>query len=183
MNDIYINPTIYTTRPDESHLRLNKELRVYDLLEKLNIPFQRIDHDPTVSVESCQEVEKLLQIEISKNLFLTTANKSSFYLYFMPGSKRFQTKIVSSQIGSSRLSFADAGYMQEFLDITPGSVSILGLMNDKNHNVNLLIDRDIIKAEYIGCHPCINTSSLKIRTKDIIEKFLPFVGHDYTIID
>lgn len=181
--EIHINKKIYTTRPKDEQKRLKKELLVYDLLEKLEIPFERLDHSPTNTVESCMKVEEILEIEISKNLFLTTPSKDKFYLYFMPGNKRFKSGIVSRQAGTSRLSFADEAYMEEFLDITPGSVSVLGLMNDTENKVNLLIDSDILEMEYIGCHPCVNTSSLKIKTQDLLEKFLNYVNHDYTIIN
>ncbi|MBC2579146.1 prolyl-tRNA synthetase associated domain-containing protein [Clostridium sp. DJ247] len=175
MSQIYIDPTIYTTKPVGS--RLLKEMAVYDLLEKLHIPYSRIDHDVTASIEDCHDVEKLLGITICKNLFLCNSQKTDFYLLMMPGDKKFKTKELSAQIQSSRLSFAPAEYMEKYLDITPGSVSIMGLMNDTDRNVNLLIDEDVIKVEYLGCHPCINTSSLKIRTKDIMDKFLPHTGH------
>lgn len=175
MTHININPTIYTTRPKDS--RLPKEMAVYDLLEELQIPYNRIDHDVTASIEDCHTVETLLGITICKNLFLCNSQKTDFYLLMMPGDKKFKTKELSAQIQSSRLSFAPEEYMEEFLNITPGSVSIMGLMNDREHRVKLLIDEDVILEEYIGCHPCINTSSLKIKTKDIIEKFITYTGH------
>ncbi|WP_123054144.1 prolyl-tRNA synthetase associated domain-containing protein [Clostridium sp. JN-1] len=175
MAKIYINPTIYTAKPEDS--RLSKEMAVYDLLEKLNISYSRIDHDEAASIEDCHDIEKLLGTDICKNLFLCNSQKTKFYLLMMPGDKKFKTKELSSQIQSSRLSFGPAEYMEKYLDITPGSVSVMGLMNDTEHNVELLIDEDIIKEKYLGCHPCINTSSLKIITKDIIDKFLPYTGH------
>lgn len=175
MSKIYIDSTIYTTKPTGS--RLPKEMAVYNLLERFDIPYIRIDHDATASIEDCHDVEKLLGITICKNLFLCNSRKTDFYLLMMPGNKKFRTKELSSQIQSSRLSFAPAEYMEKYLDITPGSVSVMGLMNDTEHKVRLLIDEDVIKEEYLGCHPCINTSSLKVMTKDIIDKFLPYTGH------
>lgn len=175
MANIYIDPTIYTTKPVYS--RLLKEMAVYDLLEKLDIPYSLIDHDVTASIEDCYDVEKLLGVAICKNLFLCNSQKTDFYLLMMPGDKKFRTKELSAQIQSSRLSFAPAEYMEKYLDITPGSVSIMGLMNDTERNIKLLIDEDVIKEDYLGCHPCINTSSLKIKMKDIIDKFLPCTGH------
>lgn len=177
MSDIYIDKHLYTTRP-EAEGRLPKEMAVYDLLERLEIPFIRVDHEVTPSIEACHGVDALLGIDICKNLFLCTANKSRFYLLMMPGEKQFKTKDLSSQIGSSRLSFAPAEYMEEFLNITPGSVSIMGLMNDHDNRVQLVIDQDVTACEYIGCHPCVNTSSLKLKTSDVLEKFLPAVGHE-----
>ncbi|MCI8455034.1 MAG: prolyl-tRNA synthetase associated domain-containing protein [Lachnospiraceae bacterium] len=179
----YIDPTVYTARPEFSEGRLPKELRAYDLLDSLHIPYTRMDHAATATIDDCMEVETLLGIHICKNLFLCNAQKTAFYLLMMPGHKKFKTKNLSKQIGSARLSFADDAHMEEFLDITPGSVSILGLANDRKNQVQLLIDADVLKDEFIGCHPCINTSSLKIKTADILEKFLPAVHHSYTLVD
>lgn len=177
-----IDTTLYTSRPDANG-RLPKEMAVYDLLEKLDIPYVRVDHEATPSIESCQDIDKLLGIEICKNLFLCNRQKTNFYLLMMPGKKPFKTKDLSAQIGSARLSFADEAYMEEFMDLTPGSVTVLGLMNDREHRVRLLIDREVLESEYIGCHPCINTSSLRIRTKDLLEKFLPYIGCGYTTVE
>ena len=183
-NEIYIDQTLYTGRPDNFTLRLPKEQRVYTLLDSLGLSYTRIDHDPTETIESCHEVERLLDIRICKNLFLCNAQKTDFYMLMMPGHKKFKTAKLSKQIGSARLSFASSEFMEEFLDITPGSVSVLGLMNDKNNRVRLLIDQDVIDHHtFVGCHPCINTSSLKLYTKDILEKFLPAVHHEYTIVN
>ncbi|MDE7428950.1 MAG: prolyl-tRNA synthetase associated domain-containing protein, partial [Lachnospiraceae bacterium] len=117
------------------------------------------------------------------NLFLCNRQKTDFYLLMMPGLKKFKTKELSAQLGTARLSFAEAEYMEEFLNITPGSVSVMGLMNDKEHRVRLLIDQELLQDEFVGCHPCVNTASLKIRMKDILEKFLPHVAHDYTTVE
>lgn len=162
--------------------RLLKEMAVYELLEKLDIPYLRLDHQVTATVEDCHDVDSRLGIHICKNLFLCNTQKTDFYMLMMPGTKKFKTKELSGQIGSARLSFAQAEYMEAFLNITPGSVSVMGLMNDKDNRVRLLMDRDILADEFVGCHPCVNTSSLKIRTKDILEKFLPYVRHDYTAV-
>lgn len=163
--------------------RMAKEMAVYDLLEKLEIPFERIDHEVTASIEECHDVDKILGVHICKNLFLCNTQKTDFYLLMMPGEKKFKTKELSSQIDSARLSFAGSEFMEEFLDITLGSVSVMGLMNDHDGRVRLLIDQDVLQDEYVGCHPCINTSSLKIKTSDMLEKFLPYVKHDYTVVE
>lgn len=179
---IQIDRTIYTNRPDPES-RLEKENRTYDILENLGIPYLRLDHGEAKTIEDCQEVDQLLQITICKNLFLCNTQKTKFYLLMIPGNKKFNTKDLSGQINSARLSFAPAEYMEKFLDITPGSVSVMGLMNDKENQVQLLIDSDIIKEEFFGCHPCINTTSLRIKTVDLFEKFLPFVKHEPIFVD
>ncbi|MFR2765338.1 MAG: prolyl-tRNA synthetase associated domain-containing protein [Clostridium sp.] len=179
-----MDPVLYTGRPVDCTGRLEREIRTYDLLDELQIPYWRLDHDATATIDACHDVDVRLDIEICKNLFLCNAQKTDFYLLMMPGHKKFKTAKLSKQIGSARLSFASPEFMEEFLDITPGSVSVLGLMNDKNNRVRLLIDQDVIDHHtFVGCHPCINTSSLKLYTKDILEKFLPAVHHEYTIVN
>ena len=168
-------------RPSDTADRLEKEIRVYDLLDKLNVSYERVDHEAAMTMEACEEIDRTLgdDTSICKNLFLCNRQETSFYLLLMPGDKPFKTKDLSSQINSARLSFAKPEYMEKFLDITPGSVSVLGLMNDTGHRVQLLIDEDVLNSEFVGCHPCINTSSLRLRTKDLIEKILPAVEHDF----
>ena len=170
-------------RPADTSGRLDKEIRVYDLLDSLGIRYERIDHEPLETMEACEDVDRLIApAVVCKNLFLCNTQKTSFYLLMIEGDKHFKTKEISHQIGSARLSFATAEFMERFLDITPGSVSVMGLMNDKDNNVKLLIDSDLLRSEYIGCHPCINTSSLRLRTKDITDKFLKAVHHDYQTV-
>lgn len=179
----YLDETLYYGRPHNLTGRLPKEIRTYDLLDKLNIFYQRVDHSPLPTIEACREVDALLNIEICKNLFLRNAQKTDFYLLLLPGGKKFRTAALSKQICSARLSFAEPEFMEEFLDITPGSVSVLGLMNDKNRRVRLLIDKDVLTQEFFGCHPCINTSSLKFNTADLLDKFLPAIQCEYTLVD
>lgn len=182
MNGLIQDTTLYSTKPS-SEGRLLKEMAVYELLDELKIPYERLDHEATATIEACQDVDKLLGIEICKNLFLCNTQKTKFYLLMMPGQKKFSTKEVSKQIQSARLSFAPAEYMEEFLNITPGAVSVMGLMNDKDKRVQLLIDKDVLEAEYLGCHPCVNTASLKVKTADVMKRFLPFTGHDYIVVE
>lgn len=178
--DFYIDKTVYTGRPETESSRLPRELHTYDLLDRLGIPYTRVDHDAAGTIEICHGIEQLLGVPICKNLFLCNAQKTRFYLLLMPGDKKFKTKNLSRQINSARLSFAGDEYMEQFLGLTPGSVSILGLANDHQNQVQLLIDTDVLNDPFLGCHPCINTSSLKIKTADILEKFLPAVHHAYT---
>ncbi len=173
---------LFNSKPDDNG-RSDKEMRVYSLLEQLNISFERVDHKPADTMEKCLEIEKSLGVQICKNLFLCNRQKTQFYLLLMPGDKPFKTKELSAQINSARLSFGEAEYMEKYLDILPGSVSILGLMNDKNNNVKLLIDEDLLNDEFIGCHPCINTSTLKLNLKDILSIYLNYVNHDYSTVN
>ena len=169
---------LVTGRPADCSGRLAKEVRVYDLLDSLNVTYQRIDHEAAMTMEACAAIDEVLEATICKNLLLCNRQNTAFYLLMLPGDKVFKTSALSKQIGSSRLSSADHKYMEEYLDITPGSVSIMGLMNDHDHHVQLLIDEDVLKGEYIGCHPCINTSSLRFKTADLVEKIIPAMGHE-----
>ena len=173
---------LYKGRPQNIEGRLDREVRVYDLLDSLGIEYLRTDHSHADTMEACNEIDKVLDVLICKNLFLCNRQKTKFYLLMMPGDKPFKTKELSSQINSARLSFASAEAMEEYLDILPGSVSVMGLMNDKENAVNLLVDEDVLKGEYVGCHPCVNTSSLKIKTTDVFDKFLKAVGHTATVV-
>lgn len=169
-------------RPSTNEGRLPKEIRVYDLLDSLGIEYYRIDHAPAGCYDDCIEIEKALDNVLCKNLFLCNRQKTAFYVLMMPADKHFRTSELSKQIGSSRLSFAESEYMEKFLDVTPGSVSIMGLMNDKENKVQLLVDEDVLEPEYVGCHPCINTSSIRLKTKDMFEVYLPSVNHDYLVV-
>ena len=165
-------------RPVTNEGRLAKEIRCYDLLDSLGVEYQRIDHEAANTMEACAAVDAALGATICKNLLLCNRQATAFYLLMIPGDKTFKTSVLSKKIGSSRLSFASAEHMEEFLDITPGSVSVLGLMNDHDHRVELLIDEDVLGGEFIGCHPCINTSSLRFKTEDLLQKIIPAMGHE-----
>lgn len=179
----HIDHTLYQGRPSDLTGRLAKEIRTYDLLDSLGVSYTRVDHDALPTIEACLEVDRLLGSEICKNLFLRNAQKTDFYLLLIPGNKRFKTALLSKQIGSARLSFGEPEFMEEFMDLTPGSVTVMGLMNDKAGRVRLLIDKDILDGKSFGCHPCINTSSLMFSVRDLIDKILPAMGHPYTVVD
>lgn len=164
--------------------RLDKEKRCYEFLNKLGIDYWRCDHPDANAdtMEDCLVIDAILEATVCKNLFLCNRQQTQFYLLMMPGDKPFKTKEISSQIGSARLSFASAEHMEQYLDITPGSVSILGLMNDKDKVVKLLVDEDVMKEEFIGCHPCINTTSLKLRTADMFGCVVEALGHEMQVV-
>ena len=169
-------------RPAQTENRLEKEMKAYDFLDSLGIEYRRIDHDPAMTMEVCEGIERELGAAICKNLLLCNQQETEFYLLLMPGDKPFKTKFLSAQIGSARLSFAKAEYMEKFLDITPGSLSVLGLINDTEMRVQLLIDEEVCREEYFGCHPCINTSSLKIRTEDLEKVVIPAMKHEPVMV-
>lgn len=169
-------------RPASAEGRLAKELRVYDYLDSLGIEYERIDHEAAMTMEACREIDLALEATICKNLFLCNRQETDFYLLLMPGEKKFKTKELSKQIGSARLSFAKDEYLLKYLDLTPGSVSVLGLMNDREKKVRLIIDEDVTKGAYIGCHPCINTASLRLKTADLMQVILPDLGYEPMIV-
>ena len=169
-------------RPSSAEDRLQKEIRVYDYLDALGVAYERVDHAPAMTMEDCEQIDRVLCATTCKNLLLCNRQQTDFYLLMMAADKQFKTKDISAQIGTSRLSFATAEYMEQLLDITPGSLSVMGLMNDREHRVQLLIDGDVLKGEYIGFHPCINTTSLRVRTVDLTEKIIPSFERKPTIV-
>ena len=178
---MYISELYHNTRPDGE--LLPQEADAFGLLEKLEIEYDRVSGDPADNMEKCDEVSKILGVPVCKNLFLCNRQKTNFYLLCMPPHKPFKTKDLSAQIGSARLSFAPEEFLWEYLRCTPGSATILGLQFDINHQVRLLMDREIYNADFISCHPCICTSSLKLKTADVLNKLLPYSGHEVTIVD
>lgn len=175
-----LDKTVYNARPDACS---EKEKVCYDALEKLGITYERVSHESIGTIEGLFEVENLLGCKILKNLFLCNAQKTDFYLLIMPGDKPFKTKFLSPQLGCSRLSFAPGEFMEELLHCTPGSASVLGLLFDKEIKVRLVLDKDVLKSEFFGCHPCDNSSSLKIKTADVIERFIPSTHHTPSYVE
>jgi len=179
---IAVDPVLHTGAPQDVSRRSETEQAVYAKLDALGIAYGRVDHGPAMTIADCHAVDAVLGVAMCKNLFLCNAQKTNFYLLLMPGEKPFRTKDLSKQILSGRLSFADAEHMWEYLHIRPGAVSVMGLLFDTEKRVRLLIDSDLLKEEYLGCHPCENTSSLKIAMRDILQVLLPDTGHDYTMV-
>ena len=170
-------------RPLETSHRSSKELAVYDLLESLGLEFFHADHEAAATMEACVAIDEALGVTMCKNLFLTNRQQTNFYLLLMPGEKPFKTKDLSSQINSARLSFGSAELMEEKLGVLPGSATVFGLLNDAEGEVALLIDRELLSNEYIGCHPCVNTSSIKLKTADLLQSVLPALKRECTVVD
>lgn len=174
---------LYNGRPTDIEGREERELRTYDLLDGLGIEYVRVDHAPAMTMADCEAIDGELGTRMCKNLFLCNRQATDFYLLLIPGDKPFKTKELSAQIGTARLSFASGEKMLELLDINPGAVSVMGLMNDKEKRVDLLVDRELLSCEYLGCHPCVNTSSIRVKTSDIFDIFLKHVGHTPRIVE
>lgn len=175
---------LYHGSPDKMEGRQEREIRAYRLLDELGVDFVRTDHfdEPATTMEACEKIDAILNVRICKNLFLCNRQKTNFYLLIMPGDKPFKTKELSGQLGISRLSFGEPEYMEKYLDLLPGSVSVLGLMNDHDHKVRLLVDEDLMEEEQFGCHPCVNTSSIRFSTHDLFDRILPAMNVTYTTV-
>lgn len=171
---------VYSGRPQKEEDE--KKRRVYDALDALSIPYLRAEHNAAHTIEDCAEIENSLGAPVCKNLLLCNRQKTAFYLLIMPGDKPFKTKDVTAQIQSARLSFAGPEDMERLIGCRPGSASLLGLMFDKDHNVSLLIDDELLKDEYWCFHPCCNTATLKLEQKALLEKFLSMCGHAPRIV-
>ena len=176
-----ISALCHNTRPEGP--LLPQEEAAFSLLEELGIAYDRVSSEPADTMEKCAAVSEVLGVPICKNLFLCNRQKTQFYLLCMDPGKPFHTKDLSHQIGSARLSFAPEEFLWDLLHCTPGSASVLGLANDQDHRVRLLMEREGFEAEHLSCHPCICTSSLKLKTADVLEKLLPRTGHQVTVVD
>ena len=161
---------LYNGRPEDTSGRKEKEIKVYDILDSLHIPYIRADHEAVMGMEIC------------KNLFLCNRKKTSYYLLLMPGNKALKTKELSQQIPTTRLSFASGEDMETYLNVTPGSATVMGLIFDPENKVQLLVDEELLEQEEFGCHPCVNTSSIKMKTADVFDKFLKEIHHDYIMV-
>ena len=174
--------TIETGRPADCSGRPEKECAVYDLLERLDISFTRADHPAAFTMEECEAVSQALHTPICKNLFLCNRQKTAFYLLLLPASKPFRTKEITAQLGCARLSFAGEEQLASLLHLTPGSATIFGLQYDTENRVQLVVDRDLLDEAYFGCHPCTNTSTIRLKTSDVFDRLTHALHHDYTLV-
>ena len=171
---------LFQGRPRDG--RIPQEEAVYDKLDELGIPFCRVDHPHADTMEDCLRIESALGARICKNLFLCNRQQTRFYLLMMPGDKPSKTKYLSAQLSCARLSFADAGHMEEYLHTIPGSVSALELLFDTRGAVQLVIDRDLLADDFLSGHPGISTSTLRLTREDML-RYVQAVGHDPLYID
>ena len=178
---MYVNEKFFNTHPEST--KTQKEMDSYLFLEENGVEYIRAEHDEAATIELCESVEKIINAKICKNLLLTNRQQTVFYLLLIKGDMVFKTKYLSSQINSSRLSFATAEHMVELLDVTPGSLTVLALMKDKEKKVNLLIEENVFKEEYFACHPMVNTATVKFKTEDLKSKILPALDHEYKLVN
>lgn len=158
------------------------ERNTYRFLDAHGISYETFRHEAVFTMEDCAQMEKAIGAPICKNLFLCNRQQTQFYLLMLPRDKTFKTKLLSSELACARLSFADESHMTGMLGIHPGAVSPMGLINEKQENVSLVIDRELLSSEWFGCHPCVNTATLKLRMDDLLGKIVPATGHSYKIV-
>ena len=174
--------TVFHGIPADLEARPGNEAAVYRFLEAHGIPFIRIDHAPVRTMEDCEAIDRALGGQICKNLFLCNQQKTVFYLLMIREDKAFKTKDVSKQLGVSRLSFGPPEEMERLLHLSPGAVSPMGLLFDSARDVRLIMDSDLRDGEYLGCHPCVNTASIRFSMADFLNVYLPAVGHPPTLV-
>lgn len=157
--------------------------KVFALLDKLHIPYERVENDVVETMEECKEIDQALGTEIRKSIFLCNQKKTSFFLVVMPAEKQLDTGALEKKLGVSHLSFASGELMEKHLGTKPGSASIMGLINDEDEYVQLIMDKEVADEEWFGCNPGINTDHLKIKTQDLLKKFLPRIYHKAKIVE
>jgi Ala-tRNA(Pro) deacylase len=178
---MYINETTFNSHPETTSTQ--KEMDAYLFLEENGVEYVRAEHDEAATIELCENVEKIIDAKICKNLLLTNRQQTVFYLLLIKGDMVFKTKYLSAQINSARLSFANAEQMETLLDVTPGSLTVLALLKDKEKRVNLLIEENVLKEEFFACHPMVNTATVKFKTEDLINKILPALNREYKLVN
>ena len=178
---MYINEKTFNTHPETT--AAEKEMQSYLFLENNGVEYIRAEHDEAATIELCEGVEKIINAKICKNLLLCNRQQTKFYMLLIPGDMPFKTKYLSAQINSSRLSFASGEQMEKLLNVSPGSLTVLSLMFDKEKTVELLIEKNVFNDEYFACHPCVNTATVRFLTSDLKEKVLPALNREYTLVD
>ena len=156
--------------------------KVYAVLERLGIPVERIDNDPAVTMEDCEAVDAALGVPTVKTLLLCNRQQTMFYLYVMPGDKPFSTKDFGAALQISRVSFAPAEKLREFLGTEVGATTPLSLVADPDKRVRLIIDKAAVAPEAIGFPDGTTTCYMRMRTTDLLGLFIPAAGHEPTFI-
>lgn len=159
-----------------------KEMPVLSFLDKIGIKYERIEHTAAATMHDCAVVDEGIGAMHCKNLFLTNRQQTEFFLVLLGANKKFRTASVSKQLGVARLSFASAELLERILGLTQGSVTVTGLLNDTSHIVQVAIDEDLLKEDKVLIHPNVNTSSLIVKSSDIV-RLLNELGYQSNIIE
>lgn len=166
--------------PEEKRGEL--ENKVYEVLGKLNIAFERVDNDPVEAMDECKEISEKLGAEIRKSIVLCNRKKTVFYLVILPADKSFDTKVFCEKLGCSRVSFASGESMESKLGISPGSATIMSVLNDQEYGVQVVVDKAVAEEEWFACNPGANTTHIKIRTEKLLNVFLPYTKHRAMVV-
>ena len=171
----------YTTAPQQYRNSLHEN--VYETLESLGIPYERVDTDEAITMEDCIAIGERLQTPIVKTLLLCNRQQTNFYLFVTTSEKPFSTKNFSHAMEISRVSFASPEQLESMLGTVVGSASVLSLLHDPENRVQLVLDRDALQASWYGCSDTTTTGYMKLPTADLLEKFLPAVHHEPIYIE
>ena len=171
---------VMTTAPTDERGAL--ETRVYQELERLGIKYERVDNDSVETMEECIEISNKLGAEIRKTIICCNRQKTDFYLVVLPANKRFDSKLFAAMMRTARVSFASAEDMEALIGLTPGEASVMGILNDTEGKIQVVIDKAVADAEWFACNPGANTTHIRFKTKQLLNTFLPAENHKAEII-
>src|SRR3989344_166488 len=154
--------------------------KIKNYLKEHKIEYIVHEHQAVFTVEESKKIKTKIQGGICKNLFLKERKERKYYLVVLPGEKRLNIKELRDKIQAKDLTFASSEELKEILNLTPGSVSILGLINDKEHEAELIIDKEINEAKKLNFHPNINTESIELN-KENFHKLLKTFNNKISI--
>ncbi len=177
---IYVSE-IKQTAPADYKTALQQN--VYQTLEYLQIPFDRVDTAEAITMEDCVEINKKLDMDMVKTLFLCNRQQTKFYLFITKGDKPFHAKDFSHALGISRVSFAPAEKMETMLGTKIGAATVFSMLLGTAASVNVIFDKEVLEDAYYGCSDGTTTGYLKIKTELITTKFLPYVKHRAIVIE
>lgn len=171
---------VMTTAPEDERGAL--ETKVYQELERLNISYERVDNDTVETMEECVEISEKLGAEIRKTIVCCNRQKTEFFLVVLPASKRFDSKLFAAMMRTARVSFASAEDMESLIGLTPGEASVMGILNDPEAKIKVVVDKAVADAEWFACNPGANTTHIRFKTKQLLDTFLPAENHKAEII-
>ena len=156
---------------------------VYETFASLGIPFERVDTDPGLTMEDCQHIDAKIGVRIVKTVFLCNRQQTEFYLYVTTDDKPFVTREFCAALGGiPRVSFAPAEKLRELTGVEVGATTILSAILLECAPVHLVMDRSVAESEWFACTDGTATCFVKIRTEDLLGKYVPASGHQIIII-
>lgn len=167
-------------QPSDSNLR--GDIKVYEVLSHLGIPFDYYEHPPVPTVEEAQKYWVDIEAAHCKNLFFRNHKGNKHYLVIFDYKQNLNIRDLELRLKQGKLTFASQQRMMKYLGLEPGSVSPMGLVHDIEKHVHLFIDKNLQKAQRISFHPNLNTASLVIAFSDFL-KYLNFTGNTFEFIE